>query len=348
MASLGTRVTGPDDHSNTRTNPDNSSSLGANAYKRLRPKVEKVTLAQELIEARDVPKMLRQTAKMYHDLAKHAKRVRGSDLDVLAGHGYGMRRHQRLNTAQVGRDGAGHFLNYQFGWVPFVKGVGDMLDLVDNYYTYVERAKRKNGEWVRRRITEDDVASDTVVSDVTRDRSSPSFVEYYSPSYPGVQRARMQVRRQYVVRIWYEGKFRVYRPEFDQDAEMHPQVRSARQFLTLAGLNPDPVTLYKVTPWSWLIDWFSNTGALLQRFQDEISGTIVSKYMYVMREIFDRYAYTATQWRSNGPVQDGTTYRELRTKARFPATSNFDFSLPTGGLTDRQSAILIALGLARV
>jgi hypothetical protein len=185
--------------------------------------------------------------------------------------------------------------------------------------------------------------------DVTRTTSSPLLASYFAPSgaRSNLLSNNIKVYRQQATRIWYEGKFLVYRPEFDPGVPMHPQIRSAKQALSIYGAKIDPMVLYKITPWSWLIDWFSNTGSVLQELMDSLTGEAVSKYMYLMRHTFDRYKYVCTQTHSLGNASlSGETYWQQELKVRVPASTSFGFTLPVGGLSGKQMAILAALGIS--
>jgi hypothetical protein len=214
LATLGTLPTTSEDYSNSQLNPNNLQSLGTQAYSRLRPKVEKAGVAQALLEAGDTPRMLRTSAHVFHDLAKEL----GSSPNA-------MRMSKKLSD---------HFLNHVFGWVPFVKDLRDVLSLTDTYFTTVAKTTKDNGKWMNRRFVEDDVLDETTVYNVTRSSTSPLFLPYFSPNVGSqASSASMLVKRQKLTRVWYEGRFRYYRPEFDPGVPMHPQVRSMRQALSL-------------------------------------------------------------------------------------------------------------------
>jgi len=329
----GKSIAKPDDY-NSFLNANDLQNLGNAAYSKLRPKVERAGLGQAIAEARDVPATLRQTsqffAKSWADLAKAAKWKAG-----------------KLPTFMSPKKLADQFVGIQFGWKPFVNDVSQMLDLTDHYFTYVEQAESMNDKWVQRTFHEEEITSEQLVYNQTRDRSSPLFATYLNPSVQGTcESVTLQVRRQKMTRIWYAGSFKYYRPEFDRSLTMNENVRAGRQFLTLAGANINPVLLYKVTPWTWLIDMFANVGGNIQAAQDIATNAVASRYMYLMREVFDRYEYTSTH-RLPNTVITGISYQEVRVKRRVEAESPFGFTLPVGGLSDMQLAILGALGIAR-
>jgi hypothetical protein len=335
LSSLGVLPTTQTAYS-SRLNPDNLNSLGSKAYGRLRPKVEKAGVAQALYELKDLPGMLKTSAKGFSDLyAGFAGVPPGASIS--------------FRPRRMTKKAAGHFLNHVFGWVPFVKDLKDVLDVTDQYFTTVAQLTAQNGQWQSKRFFEDELLTESLVMDVTRTTSSPLLASYFAPSgaRSNLLSNNIKVYRQQATRIWYEGKFLVYRPEFDPGVPMHPQIRSVKQALSVYGAKIDPMVLYKITPWSWLIDWFSNTGSVLQELMDSLTGEAVSKYMYLMRHTFDRYKYVCTQTHSLGNASlSGETYWQQELKVRVPASTSFGFTLPVGGLSGKQMAILAALGIS--
>lgn len=125
----------------------------------------------------------------------------------------------------------------------------------------------------------------------------------------------------------------------------------------LLGAQPDLNTLWNLAPWSWAVDWFSNTGALVKNLQALISYGTVLRYGYIMEEtsVTDTYSarpdayvpekYTGTftkPWPAITPVVLRTTVKK-RVKA-----NPFGFGVAWEGLSPTQLAITAALGITRV
>jgi hypothetical protein len=322
-------ISGPTDY-RSNLNPNDLSSLGARAYSRLRPKVAVAGLGQAVAEARDVPATLRTTAAGFSQAWK-----------AVGGNAKGI--------WQAPRGAANQFVNFQFGWKPFVNDVQQMYDLVARYETHLDKAERLNDKWLKRRFAEEEIQSSTVIYNDTRPKSNPLFRTYLAPAVAAnvTDSVNLKVTRQSGTKIWYEGSFKYYRPEFDKRLPMHENVRAGRGFLTLAGANINPVLIYKVTPWTWLVDWYTNVGDNIQVAQDMVDNSVVSRYMYLMRESFDRYEYVSTHTGPYGTIV-ATSYQEVRVKRRVSCESPFGFALQPGGLSGVQYAILAALGLSRL
>jgi hypothetical protein len=340
----GKDISSPSDY-RTQLNPNDLQSLGNTAYARLRPKVEKAGLGQAIAEARDVPKMLSTTAKGFHFAWKA---MGGSQHIPVWNNLKGTVASHVTNVRAAPKSVANHFLNAQFGWAPFVKDVSDMLNLVTDYVHILDNAERRNDRWQQKEFHEDDILSDTLVYNDTKSSNSPIFRTYLAPALGSgtCTRVTLQVRRQKLTRIWYSGSFKYYRPEFDRGTDMNDRVRAARQFLTLAGANISPTLIYKVTPWTWLVDWFTDVGKFVQRTEDLATGSVVARYLYLMRETFDRYEYITTHVYPNTTIT-ATSYQEVRVRRRVPSESPFEFALSPTSLSGMQLGILAALGVSR-
>jgi hypothetical protein len=332
---------GPDHYS--LVNPDDLSSLGNRAYNKLRPKVEVGSLAQSVFEARELPGMLKTTGQGFHAIWRDL--VNGS-LSRPPSRGGSPLRHEMERFSQYPKEVSNQFLNVQFGWKPFVREVNSMCDVVVNFDQHSERLRKQNDKWMNRTFTEDTVESDELVHSSTSTQndcypalSASIFIK------PGS--CWQTVRRKKMTRVWYKGVFKFYRPEFDYSREQVEHLRTVRQYMTLLGLDVTPTTLYKVTPWSWLVDWFVNAGDALQRVQDLATDAVASKYFYVMRHSLVEYEYRKVFTTRDGVTHDFTWNRTVEAKRRGESKHPFNFSLLPGNLSDSQLAVIAALGITR-
>jgi hypothetical protein len=337
----------------SRWNPDDISELGDKAFTVLRPKVAVGGVAQAVYELKDAPGMLRQSAQGFLTSYKAlGGSMSGSQMSFLrkfgfkADRGFGIDPLIPLAKQSVigGRAASDHFLNHTFGWVPFVKDVTQTCDMVLFYDHYRKRAIRRNGLWQKRVFFEPISLDESVLYDANEWQVDPvPFVT----TEAGFKK-RYRVLKRTFSRVWYEGSFRTYDPEFDYEVEMHPGVRQVRQALTLSGSWISPSLLWKVTPWTWMVDWFSNTGELIQRAQNAITESNVSRYLYVMRTIEVEYLYQQSFTTKDGVEHKLEWTLGGVTKLRAKGESPFEFHLRVGGLTATQHAILAALGISRL
>jgi hypothetical protein len=343
-SSLGSRETsvrGPDDHDPV-VNPDDLSSLGPDGWNKLRPKVEKAGLAQAILELREAPKMLKSIAESalstWHTLKGWRNYTHG-------GRDQWRRHFEDLRKAP--KPIASEFLNVQFGWKPFVRDVISVCDVVLNLDEHIKATTKRNNAWQKRSWREEVVGSSSLIHSegaIALTRIAPlqgnNYIRGYTSNY--------SVFRESVSEVWYEGVFKFYSAEFDENLQSgYPALRRARQLLGLLGGNITPTVLYKVTPWTWLADWFSNIGANVQMLEDQISGQVASKYMYLMRYCHDQYRYYTSSLSFGGEVVSVEATRRLAVKRRVQSAGNFEFSLRSTPLSGTQLAILAALGITR-
>jgi len=333
----GMSITHPDQH-DANVNPDDLSSVGNRAWSKLRPKVEIGTVFQDVYELKDVPGMLHTTSKGFHDIWKS-----------IGGGSSGSLKFFKENYRMFPKKTGDHYLNVQFGWKPFVQSINNVLDVVVNFSDHVAKLEKQNDRWMQRTFHEPSVSSSDVVYSVAglnNNGCTPAMTNYsYVADYSGTQ----TLFRDKLVEIWYSGSFKFYREEFDTGLQSgYPTVRSIRQMTTLLGAEINPVNLYKVMPWSWLVDWFANVGDGIQRFQDMATGSVAARYMYLCRHSVDSLRYN-TKWsdRVGTPFEFNFT-KLAETKLRVGSQDPFNFALVPGGLSPGQLRILAALGLSRL
>jgi len=315
------------------------SSVGNRAYARLRPKVERAGIAQALYELKDAPGMLKTTAKGFHDLYRS---LGGSDAVGIGALGRANRAFGNAKHVMGPKVVSEHFLNHAFGWVPFIQDVVKVCDVAVNFDTYVEKTKATNGQWVKRRFTEADQVSESVVFST----SGADTMCIPSLGDTIIANGSMRITRETMIHQWYTGSFMRYLPEFDDSVSMQPSFRTARQMLDLFGANISPTTLYRVMPWTWLVDWYVGGADYVQRVEDMVSDSVVSDHFFLMRYAYERFRYKAFFADHQGNSASPEWFRSVEVKRRQKSVDPFNFSTPPGGLSPTQLAILGALGLS--
>lgn len=110
------------------------------------------------------------------------------------------------------------------------------------------------------------------------------------------------------------------------------------------GLNFSPSVVYELTPWSWLIDWFSNAGDCISNMTDY--NDLTAKYAYVMGSRESRFRIESEMYYHKTTLRD-TFVHSLSRKQRVEANP-FGFGLTWDALSARQLSILGALGIGRL
>lgn len=289
---------------------------GASGWAKYQPIKPVVDLGQFVYELDELPRMLQTTAKGFRDVWRS-----------LGGN----------RVTFTPKKVADQFLNHTFGWAPFVNDLSKLFD-------YQQRAARQyswmssaNGKWRKRggKVSSYDSGTSTTIS---------SSVVLYAPglstawdSY-GWSRdwTRTSIRTQR--EIWFEGSFRFYIPNLE------PYNKWSKDYISRLGLGMSPSLIYELTPWSWLIDWFTNLGDVIKNA--EVYSQVAARYAYVMGST-QRVKTVETMKPFGGHDLTHTWNFPISRKQRVGA-SPFGFGLTWDGFSTSQLAILSALGITRL
>lgn len=309
-----------------------SAAFEPEVYPKLRPKLEKAGLTVSLAELRDLPRMLQSTAKYFSQVWNLGVGPTRATPQVF------------MAPKRVADD----FLNVNFGWIPFVSDLRRLRQVYENQGQYISRITRENGLWHKRKWVHDESESTTVVGSGTGYAVIPSgpLIDKMCVADGLGRKAYWQMVLNVKKRVWSEGSFKYYRPEFDDtQSGYHSAYNQVSRYLTLYGLRISPSTVYNATPWSWLVDWASNVGDHVDRVTDWGVDGIVARYMYLMTHFERRLELTQVINFRGGPIAMTWT-RLIESKQRQEAGTPYGFGLASG-LSARQIAILAALGLSR-
>jgi hypothetical protein len=232
------------------------------------------------------------------------------------------------------------YLNYQFGWKPYVSDLQDFSRAVKGSHRILTQFRRDSGKLIRRRA-ELPAWSDTQDADVGTFYASPLNGNCWNQITAPTRRYTSIVKKRWVVAAYLYhldpgdtaiGKF--YR--FNQQADR------------LLGASLSPELVWELAPWSWAVDWFSNTGNAVSQLSDYINYGPVLKYAYVMETVTSSRTYSGGPFetKSGRKVNLSCTYRRV-VKTRESA-SPFVFANESGELNSQQLAILAALGVSKV
>lgn len=295
----------------------NAYNHGATGWNKFRPTRPGVDLGQSIGEAKDIPRMLRTTAKGFHGLWRS---MGGSATEFAP---------KRV---------ADHWLNTQFGWLPFLSDLRGLYETTKNLDRRLKRLRRYNGKWEKRGGSFDTEQSKTVNYEVDNTIGLWPAASGVLDSTGGYYRRTTTISR----RCWFVARFRYYIP--GKPDSWHWK---ARAIAMLYGLAPSPSLLWELTPWSWLIDWWSNAGDCIANVSSSIIDNLAAKYAYVMRHSVGTLDYHGANRLLDGRLITGHWKIEYERKSRA-AASPFGFGLSTGDFTARQWSILAALGLTRL
>jgi hypothetical protein len=308
---------------------DDTSGYESRAWD-IKPKIERVSALNALYEFKDVPGQLRQTARFFKDL--FVQEVGGS-----------YARRNILMPDRVAED----YLNVQFGWIPFCNDIASMTDYVIFSKQYLDSIKSGNDAWQKRSGTLADMTFGTKLGKIYTPGCEPLLSDMCeTKSVDGnLCTGTCEVWSEETIRVWAEGAFKYYRPEFDVNLPYYGStVAAVNRHLTATGLRLTPYHVWKAIPWSWAVDWFSNVGRIIEH-NDAISlDGMVTKYLYLMHHHLRKITSFHTYFFPQGATTLSNT-RFVDVKQRQSGFSPYGFVLG-GDLSATQWSILGALGLS--
>jgi hypothetical protein len=249
------------------------------------------------------------------------------------------------------RSSGDEYLNIQFGWLPLVSEVRSLVLSLQKRSKMIRQFERDGGKRVRRRWNLPEITSSQTEEKISV--GGPALMWFYT--YPDFFRGNGGVQPRRVLRETYTSKVYSFSGQFQYAvvkgktfSDKLLEFEQKADFLLGASLNPE--TLWNMTPWSWLADWAFNIGDILANASYLSSDGLVMRYGYLMchtRETNRFYIpdFDITFW---GDAKPGTISASFtrESKERVRATP-YGFALNPTGFTDRQWAILGALGLTR-
>lgn len=290
---------------------------GATGWNKFRPTRPETDIGQFLGEIKEVPRMLSQTAKGFHDIWKSM----GGSARLFAP-----------------KSVANHWLNTQFGWFPFLRDVSSFIKTTNELDKHMKQLARDNGSWIRRggNVTKSE-ESEIVLNEPTTNGLWPALeTQFYSGAPYGSRKATRKTSQT----VWFEGKFRYWIPNIGDSPW------NWRSLLKIYGLTPSPSLVWELTPWSWLVDWCTNVGDVIGNLTSMWLDNLAAQYAYVMGTTTQSVSYTGKANLLGGPVT-GTWNCSIERKLRIPA-SPFGFGLTGDDFDPRQWSILLALGISRL
>jgi len=300
--------------------PDVDDSYGTRAIAKVQPTKSNASIATALIELRDglpnMPGRALKNAKGFRDLSK------------------------------VGPE---EFLNYMFGLVPALSDIRSIAVSIVNQKKILDQFQRDNDKVVRRKYGFPLSHSVENWSGDSYDSGFDYFGSLYNGSQPtnwfqhdGYSRSQSIHKR-----IWFRGAFRYHLATTDD--QWGRIERTSQLMAHLLGARLDAEALWAAMPWSWLVDWFSDTGDIISNATHAILDGQLLQYGYVMCETTQINTYTTLGLRQksgNFLKRDLTTAYVYQRKQRAKATP-YGFGLNSESFSAQQWAILGSLGMTK-
>lgn len=245
------------------------------------------------------------------------------------------------------------YLNHVFGWAPFVRDLQKLYVLSQTIDNRIKQIARDNGRGIRRKAT---VSNDQEVSTSVRTNAFGPFYGciYAPPSWAPSGGSTWTTVTKTERKSWFSARYRYYIPDVGSGGWI-PKARRA-----LYGGNITPSTVWELTPWSWLTDWFVNVGEVLSNFSENAVENLVADYAFCMIHSRTtttnsstgswsrRYTDPALGFYNNVPAGSHNLSSTYVTESKVRVLgSPYGLGVKFSDLTPRQLGVLAALGISK-
>jgi hypothetical protein len=238
--------------------------------------------------------------------------------------------------------GGDEYLNAVFGWKPLLNDVRQLAHGVKNADKLARQYIRDAGKPVRRSYSFPQIRS--ITEDVFVGNDQEWVAPFNSYFWNGAASAKAYYSEETVIDRWFSGAFKYALP-LGMSEVLGKRVSAASNIL---GAELTPETLWNLAPWSWAVDWFSNTGDVVSNLSDWATDGLVMHYGYMMEHSIVTRTYYSQGSRmlfAAGSSAPDLVFK-TETKQRVRAHP-FGFNATWSGLSPVQTAIAAALGISR-
>jgi len=299
------------------------NSLGTIAISRMLPTNPLAGMGQFVGELRDVPRIpsIKAWQKTLRELfqGRPEKAIRGA---------------------------SDEYLNQVFGWAPFIGDLKKFHKVVKEARPQMEKFARGSGKLLRRTY-KFPVDVTTVVQTVSQNYYPDPPLNTYIFTQGGVltKTTRTETKR------WCSAAFTYHLPEVVPSDNNFVQAinkfkRGEQMANRLFGARITPDLIYKLTPWSWALDWVSTAGSVVRNWSAFANDGLVMHHAYIMEEKTQDITYALTGVGSSAGVINLTQTFRYETKVRVKATP-YGFGINPASFTGKQWSIIAALGISR-
>jgi hypothetical protein len=246
------------------------------------------------------------------------------------------------------------YLNYQFGWAPLAHEVNETVKAALFHRDIMQNYRHNEGSNIHRRF---DFPDETQHWDEEISSGNPNEGQLNGPTWFPVSAAKRVVRVEKTRKRWFEGCFTYGGPS--KTDSFGRAIGFGSEADAVYGLELTPDVLWELTPWSWAVDWFTNTGDVINNVTNFALAGLVMRYGYMMEETIstlyteynDATMRVLLKYKPNvyaGYPLNGISsgVRTIR-RGRVPANP-FGFGIGWEGLSPTQLAITAAIGITRL
>lgn len=241
-----------------------------------------------------------------------------------------------------------YYLALKFGWEPLLRDCRNLYFTAHGLKKALDQLLKNNGKPVRRRVERPTVVERTTLEEQVG--GTPTWLHPILTNFCYGDNTDSAFKAEYVSehREWFSARFRYWLPP---KRDLTDWQWKSMMVGRLMGLNVTPGVVYQAMPWSWLVDWFSNTGAAIENLDYGVADRLIADYAFVMGSQRDFIRYTGSGsfiTGENGASTNVTAVSEqyISHKRRYKA-SPFGFGITDSDLSPGQFAILGALGASK-
>jgi hypothetical protein len=243
-----------------------------------------------------------------------------------------------LKGGSIAKNAGGEYLNYQFGIAPTISDVKNILETVKKADKLWKQYLRDSGRLVRRRFDMDPEKETVTEILATEPWIIPVNTSSSHWSSVGPVTAVTEITR----KRWFSAAY-LYYVDKSSLAGMEGFLEKANY---LYGWKPSPSATYNLTAWSWLLDWFTNTGDVIDNVSLYLEDPFLVRWAYIMEET--SAVKTISQSLVSSQGQSVTASMRFTTHIKKRRRVNpFHLGFKGGALNGHQLAILAALGLTK-
>lgn len=242
----------------------------------------------------------------------------------------------RDRTSRAKKAGS-EYLNVEFGWKPLITEIGDFARTVRRSSEILENYRSRANR---------DIKVGYGYPEEVQGESYTTGFSYADVNMSALGGCIGSLTKTSSRRAWFEGTYRYPLPV--GDSAFATALRYGKEANKLLGIFPTPSVIWELSPWSWAVDWFTNTGDILANVSAMAVDGLVLTNGFMM-------AHTRTEMIGQAIKTDPyytwikglpATQSLSETKKRNIASPFAGFGV-SGDLSARQIAILAALGISR-
>lgn len=237
-------------------------------------------------------------------------------------------------------DPGGEFLNYQFGILPTISDWQAYVEACDNSEKIISQLIANRGKQVRRRRSRP-VSYDRTVTDLA---TLPVAGNGVGLNAYICRNSRLLTTKKIRRKIWFSGAFEQYVP-----ANADAFWKKLQEVNAVYGVIPNPGTIWQLTPFSWLTDWFTNSDELIrQLFLAGTDGSVLVRGYVMCRSHIETTYELTTELNFSG------TWKPVRLKyflvediLQRERSRAYAMDFEGVNLSATQLAILASLGISK-